>query len=150
MDTQNAFSLLSTEIRAKLEALSIVQPTPVQQKTIPLIIEGKNLLFQSETGTGKTFAYLLPLADNIEKDEKSGVKVLIVAPTLELSSQIRDAALSISSEKCALLTGSAPIRRQTELLKGNPAIVVGNPARLLELVRLKKLKLNGLRAAVFD
>ena len=150
MDTQNAFSLLSPALRAKLQALSITQPTPVQQKTIPLIIEGKNLLFQSETGTGKTFAYLLPLADNIEKDEKNGVKVLVVAPTLELSSQIRDAAMSISNAKCALLTGSAPIRRQTELLKGNPAIVVGNPARLLELVRLKKLKLNGLRAAVFD
>ena len=137
MDTQNAFSLLSPEIRAKLQALSIAHPTPVQQKTIPLIAEGKNLLFQSETGTGKTFAYLLPLIDTIEKDEKSGVKILIVAPTLELSSQIRDAAMSISNAKCALLAGSAPIRRQTELLKGNPAIAVGSPVRLLELARLK-------------
>ena len=139
MDTQNSFSLLSPELRAKLQALSIDRPTPVQQKTIPLIAEGKNLLFQSETGTGKTFAYLLPLIDGIETEEKNGVKILIVSPTLELSSQIRDAVLSISSAKCALLAGSAPIRRQTELLKENPVIAVGNPARLLELARLKKL-----------
>ena len=78
MDTQNAFSLLSPEIRAKLQTLSIARPTPVQQKTIPLIAEGKNLLFQSETGTGKTFAYLLPLIDGMEKDEKNGVKILVV------------------------------------------------------------------------
>ena len=71
MDTQNAFSLLSPEIRAKLQALSITQPTPVQQKTIPLIAEGKNLLFQSETGTGKTFAYLLPLIDGMERTKKT-------------------------------------------------------------------------------
>jgi len=151
-DTENAFSHLSPSLRAKLEALSILSPTPVQQRVIPRLASGENLLFQSETGTGKTFAYLLPLIDAVEKKKSAagGVKILIAAPTVELSSQIRDAVRSITDIKCALFVGGAPLRRQAELLKENPEIAVGNPARLLELARLKKLKLAHLYAAVFD
>ena len=151
-DTENAFSHLSPSLRAKLEALSILSPTPVQQRVIPRLASGENLLFQSETGTGKTFAYLLPLINAVEKQKSAagGVKILIASPTVELSSQIRDAVKSITDIKCALFVGGAPLRRQAELLKENPEIAVGNPARLLELARLKKLKLAHLYAAVFD
>ena len=149
-DTENAFSHLSPSLRAKLEALSILSPTPVQQRVIPRLASGENLLFQSETGTGKTFAYLLPLIDAVEKKKSAagGVKILIAAPTVELSSQIRDAVRSITDIKCALFVGGAPLRRQAELLKENPEIAVGNPARLLELARLKKLKLAHLYACL--
>ena len=64
----NAFSQLSDQIKEKLTSLNITEPTKVQEKIIPLIAQGKSLLFQSETGTGKTFAYLLPLIQKIESE----------------------------------------------------------------------------------
>jgi Superfamily II DNA and RNA helicases len=152
MDETNVFSGLSGAIQERLAALSVTTPTPVQAKIIPEILAGKSILFQSETGTGKTFAYLLPLVQKLEAEENNGhaVRLLVCAPTLELASQIRDAVKSVTPLKAALFLGGAPIKRQADLLKEKPDIVIGNPARLLELIRLKKLKLNGLQAVVFD
>ena len=152
MDEKNVFSELTPAIKERLTSLSIITPTPVQAKVIPDLIAGKSMLFQSETGTGKTFAYLLPLIQNNEEKEnrEHAVRILICAPTLELASQIRDAAKSVTTLKTALCLGGAPLKRQTELLKEKPEIVIGNPARLLELIKLKKLKTAGLTAAVFD
>jgi ATP-dependent RNA helicase DeaD len=152
MDEKNVFSELTPAIKERLASLSIITPTPVQAKVIPDLIAGKSMLFQSETGTGKTFAYLLPLIQNNEEKEnrEHAVRILICAPTLELASQIRDAAKSVTTLKTALCLGGAPLKRQTEMLKEKPEIVIGNPARLLELIKLKKLKTAGLTAAVFD
>lgn len=152
MDEKNVFSELTPAIKERLASLSIITPTPVQAKVIPDLIAGKSMLFQSETGTGKTFAYLLPLIQNTEGKEnrEHAVRILICAPTLELASQIRDAAKSVTTLKTALCLGGAPLKRQTEMLKEKPEIVIGNPARLLELIKLKKLKTAGLTAAVFD
>jgi ATP-dependent RNA helicase DeaD len=152
MDDTNVFSGLSHAIQERLSALSITTPTPVQSKIIPELLAGKSILFQSETGTGKTFAYLLPLIQKLEAsgNTEHAVRLLICSPTLELASQIRDAAKSVTSLKTALFLGGAPLKRQADLLKDKPDIVIGNPARLVELIRLKKLKVNGLQAAVFD
>jgi ATP-dependent RNA helicase DeaD len=152
MDEKNVFSELSPAIKERLSSLSIITPTPVQAKVIPELLAGKSMLFQSETGTGKTFAYLLPLIQNNEEKEniEHAVRILICAPTLELASQIRDAAKSVTTLKTALFLGGAPLKRQTDILKEKPEIVIGNPARLLELIKLKKLKTAGLTAAVFD
>ena len=85
----NGFSNLSENIKEKLSTLNITEPTKVQDKIIPLIAEGKSVLFQSETGTGKTYAYLLPLVNKLEQDEdKINLKILVCAPTFELASQI--------------------------------------------------------------
>ena len=78
------------------------------------------------------------------------VKALICAPTFELASQINQAAKSISSIKTALFIGGAPVKRQIETLKEKPEIVIGTPARLVELIRLKKLKVSKAMFAVFD
>ncbi|MCK9169364.1 MAG: DEAD/DEAH box helicase [Treponema sp.] len=152
MDEINVFSELSHVLQDRLSALSITTPTPVQSKIIPELIKGKSILFQSETGTGKTFAYLLPFIQKLEAEEnkEQAVRLLICTPTLELASQIRDAAKTVTFLKTALFLGGAPIKRQTDLLKEKPDIVIGNPARLLELIRLKKLRLNGLEGVVFD
>lgn len=153
---ENAFTLIPENLTEKLNSLKITEPTKVQQKIIPLLLEGKNLVFQSETGTGKTFAYLLPLIARLQKNaetEKTNekyVKIIVCAPTFELSSQIKMAVQSISSVKTALFIGGAPIKRQTEALKEKPEIVIGTPARLVELIRLKKLKTQHVDAIVFD
>lgn len=130
----------------------ITEPTAVQSQAIPEILDGKSLLFQSETGTGKTLAYLLPLLEKIEKEEnpRKEVKIVIVAPTVELASQIKSQVQMVTDAKASLLVGGAPIKRQIELLKEKPLIVIGGPARLLELFHLKKLKLEGAEAVVLD
>lgn len=152
MSDKTAFSGLSPALQERLAALSITEPTPVQEKVIPVLLAGKSLLFQSETGTGKTFAYLLPFIQKFESSPRDdhAVRLIVCAPTLELASQIRDAARTVTSLKTALFLGGSPLRRQTDLLKEKPEIVIGNPARLLELIQLKKLKVNALEAAVFD
>ena len=151
---KNAFTLLSENLNHKLESLEIKEPTAVQNEIIPRILEKKNVIFQSETGTGKTFAYLLPLIQNYGESDDEGtscdVRILIVAPTFELASQINQAAKQITEKKTALFIGGAPIKRQIETLKEKPFLVIGTPARLIELIRLKKLKINALKAIVFD
>lgn len=137
---------------AKLEALGFPAPTKVQSAVMPEIAAGRSVVFQSETGTGKTFAYLLPPVVRMEADPDHGrrVRLLVCAPTFELASQIRRMAAEVTDLKTALLIGGAPIRRQTETLKEKPEIVIGTPARLAELVRLRKLRLNDVISAVFD
>ena len=147
----DVFSNLSENLKQSLSTLGITSPTPVQSEVIPRILEGENLLFESETGTGKTFAYLLPLINKLETiDDHQRVRIIVVAPTFELASQINSACKSVTSHKSALLIGGAPLKRQIETLKEKPEIIIGTAARLVELIHLKKLKVEGLFAAVFD
>lgn len=154
MDSVKSFSELKIEDQyiEKLASHEITEPSAVQTQAIPEILAGTSLLFQSETGTGKTLAYLLPLLQNIEKIEnsKKEVKIVIISPTIELASQIKLQVQLVSDSKAALLVGGAPIKRQIELLKEKPLVVIGGPARLLELFHLKKLKLDGAAAVVLD
>lgn len=145
------FESLSSNILEKLALLGINKATNVQREVIPLIAEGKSLLFESETGTGKTYAYLLPLINKIEKDSDTGkLRVIVCAPTFELASQINAATKKITERKTALMIGGAPLKRQFETLKEKPQIIIGTAARLVELIRLKKIKTTDLYAAVFD
>lgn len=151
MEQNNTFSILNDSIQTKLKALNITEPTNVQKTVIPVINEGKNLIFQSETGTGKTYAYLLPLINKLELDtEKTKARILIVSPTFELASQINSAAKAVTTRKTALLIGGTQIKRQIEQLKEKPQIITGTSARIIELIRLKKLKINDLYACIFD
>ena len=145
------FDNLSENLKNALSLLNITATTPVQGEIIPRIIAGENVLFQSETGTGKTFAYLLPLLNKLESiTDHQKVRIIIVAPTFELASQINTACKSVTSYKSALLIGGAPIKRQIEVLKEKPEIIIGTAARLVELIHLKKLKTDGVFAVVFD
>ena len=147
----NSFDELSENLKERLHNLNILEPTKVQEKIIPLIMQGNNVLFQSETGTGKTYAYLLPLVNKLEQDEDNiNVKIIICAPTFELASQINSAAKKITDRKTALFIGGAPVKRQIETLKEKPQIIIGTAARLVELIRLKKLKVQSLYAVIFD
>ena len=154
MDSTKTFSELNIDNSyiERLASRQITEPTAVQAQAIPELMAGASLLFQSETGTGKTLAYLLPLLQNVEKLEnpKKEVKIVIISPTIELASQIKTQVQLVSDCKTALLVGGAPIKRQIETLKEKPLVVIGGPARLLELFHLKKLKLDGAVAVVLD
>ena len=154
MDSIKTFSELNIDNSyiERLASHQITEPTAVQAQAIPELMAGTSLLFQSETGTGKTLAYLLPLLQNVEKLEnpKKEVKIVIISPTIELASQIKTQVQLVSDSKAALLVGGAPIKRQVETLKEKPLVVIGGSARLLELFHLKKLKLDGAVAVVLD
>jgi superfamily II DNA/RNA helicase len=139
----------------KLKARSITEPTAIQSLVIPPLFAGEKLVFRSATGTGKTFAYLLPslqtVVENSKRRQGGPPSILICAPTYELCSQIKAEADFLSSLPSVLLTGSASLDKQIENLKRNkPVLVVGNPARLLALVKMKKLALNDLQFLILD
>ena len=146
----------------KLKKRYITKPTNVQSLVIPNLLEGKDIVFRSETGTGKTFAYLLPILQKIlpegSNDTEAGVNkgspefsVLICAPTLELCSQIKAEIEFLTTMPSLLLIGSVLIDKQINTLrKIRPNIIVGNPQRLLVLAKMGKLKFNNLRFLVLD
>ena len=143
---------ISKNTLERLGAIGITEPSPVQEKVIPLIKEGRNVMFQSETGSGKTMAYVLPLVDRMEAEEGQSkeVSLLIVSPTYELASQIKMQVQAVSDLPSVLCIGGSPISRQLEKLKEHPRIVIGGAARILELIHLKKLKADHVRYLVLD
>lgn len=141
---------LKESIVEVLSKLNISNPSLIQQKTIPEVLQNKNVVFESETGTGKTFAYLLPLIHNLENSKSNEDKIIILAPTYELASQIKLTASQVTSLKASLFIGGTPIKRQIEVLKDKPQIIIGNPSRILELIHLKKLKTSNVKALVLD
>ena len=140
---------ISEELNAKLQENNLVTPTAVQSKVIPEILQNKSLLFQSETGTGKTLAFLLTILQNIKEDEKS-VQAIILSPTHELSSQIKSEIQKISNYKTMLCIGGTPLKRQIETLKEKPKVIIGSPVRIKELIFLKKIKTQSVKTIVFD
>ena len=144
----------------RLEERNIRKATDIQKKIIPRLASGESVFFSSATGTGKTFAYLLPLLGRLLEEEERGEKsaawprLLITAPTLELCSQIKgelDFLLDTTPLDSCLLIGSVNLDRQIESLKRNKcAVVVGNPGRLLVLAKMGKLRFGGLTCLVLD
>ncbi|GGH34196.1 DEAD/DEAH box helicase [Paenibacillus segetis] len=143
---------INEQLTSKLADYGITDPSPVQSESIPAALEGRDVLAQSQTGTGKTLAYLLPLLQRINPEEKT-LQGLVLAPTQELAIQIlREAekygeALGIQVQA---LIGGAAIKRQLERLRSHPQLVVGTPGRIREIVALRKLKLHTVRTVVVD
>jgi superfamily II DNA/RNA helicase len=137
---------------AQLEQQGITAPSPVQAQAVPALLAGKDLLMQSQTGTGKTLAYLLPALERIDP-EKAGVQVLVLVPTQELGIQVRDVAKKLlegTGIGVAALIGGANVQRQIESLKKLPKLVVGTPGRVLDLIRQQRLSGLGVRVMVLD
>ena len=151
-------SSYDTAITDKLTEKGISAPTAVQKDVAPFIYAGANCLFESETGTGKTLAYALPLFQRLlfdapDKNEASRtLALLIAAPTKELAAQIKNELNFFLGEygKALLCFGGSPLKRQIEALKEKPFAAVGSPSRLLELIQLKKIKAAQVEALVFD
>ena len=145
---------LSAEIQQAVEALGFELPTPIQEKTIPFLLESNNdMVAQAQTGTGKTAAFGLPIIQQIDTSKKH-TQALILSPTRELALQIANDLTNFSkfSQKIniAVVYGGADIRKQIEQLDRGVSIVVGTPGRTLDLIKRKKLKVNEIRWLVLD
>ncbi|WP_462392513.1 DEAD/DEAH box helicase, partial [Clostridium cadaveris] len=137
-----------------LDIRGIVKPTEVQEKTIVPALEGKNIIAQSQTGTGKTLAYVLPMMEKINYDNKE-LQGLVLAPTHELTMQIHNTILDLKKDaniscNAASLVGSGNITRQIEKLKSKPQIATGSSGRVVDLIKRKKLKVHNVKFLVID
>ena len=139
-------------IQQNWEKASFKNPTTIQEKTIPLITEGKDVIAESPTGTGKTLAYLLPLLNKIDADSKN-IQAICLASSQELVMQILSEVQKWgegSGIRSASFIGGANVKRQLEKLKKHPHIVICTPGRALELIKQKKMKMHEVKTVVLD
>lgn len=142
---------LSREIQSAIEEIGFIEPTPIQKKAIPLLKEGKDAIGQAQTGTGKTAAFGIPVAENLT-DQKH-VQTLILTPTRELAIQVADELKKIMKYKhvnVAAIYGGQPILPQIKALKKGAQVVVGTPGRVLDHLRRKSLLANWVDTVILD
>ncbi|WP_066313951.1 DEAD/DEAH box helicase [Bacillus sp. FJAT-29814] len=144
---------ISTELAEKLQGQGVANPTPVQQQAIPIIMNGRDLIGQAQTGTGKTFAFVLPILEKLKRDGDQ-IQALIVTPTRELALQITDEIQKLIEglEEVHVLAayGGQDVDKQLRKLKNKPQIVVGTPGRLLDHIRRGTIHLANLSFLVLD
>ncbi|HSG03631.1 MAG TPA: DEAD/DEAH box helicase [Marinobacterium sp.] len=146
---------LSDRLLKALEQLSITNPTEVQAQTLPLALEGKDLLVAAETGSGKTLAFLVPLLQRCIDESKpsAGTRGLILAPTRELAEQVAkmcEALAAFTQIKVQTVCGGENWSNQAARLRKNPEILVGTPGRLKEHLERNTLDFDDLEYLVLD
>jgi ATP-dependent RNA helicase RhlE len=144
---------LRTELLSICASLEYTEPTPIQKQAIPVVLEGRDLIGCAETGTGKTAAFLLPLIQRMMETPRPGVRVLVIAPTRELATQIEASYRSLAPQKNArvvTLIGGTGLAQQTAALKRGPEVVIATPGRLLDHVERGTIAFSYIEALVLD
>src|SRR5438067_2027620 len=146
---------LRSELTDVVSALGYEEPTPVQREAIPLLLGGRDLLGQAETGTGKTAAFALPMLQVIagSKPPQRQTSGLILVPTRELAMQVAEAVHKYAKGvglSVLPLYGGAPMHAQISALERGASVVVATPGRALDHMRRKTLQLDQLRVLVLD
>jgi ATP-dependent RNA helicase DeaD len=134
-----------------IEQLGFEQPTPIQEAAIPLLLEGRNVIGQAQTGTGKTAAYALPMLQQIKPGK--GVQALVLTPTRELAIQVTEATSRMSNNspvRVLAVYGGQSYTIQTRQLQKGVEVVVGTPGRLMDLMRQNYLDLSKVKYLVLD
>lgn len=142
---------LSEKLKRNVAEHGYVSPTPIQEKTIPHLLEGKDVIGIANTGTGKTAAFLIPLLNKVSLDRTQ--RVLIVTPTRELAMQIVDEMYALARGmdiNAVLCIGGASLYRQEQNLRRNPHFVIGTPGRIKDLIQRRRLNLGLFQNIVLD
>ncbi|WP_180105606.1 MULTISPECIES: DEAD/DEAH box helicase [unclassified Acinetobacter] len=155
---------LHESLQLALQGLGFTTPTPVQEQSIPAALEGKDLLVSSQTGSGKTAAFLLPTVNALAgqdtlmsfKERMKAVtapSILVLCPTRELAQQVSQDAIALvrhmKGVRIAAIMGGMPFGKQIQQLKG-AQVVVATPGRLLDLVNRRQIKLDNVDALIVD
>ena len=154
-DTLPSFSELglSAPVLEALNSIGYETPSPIQAEMIPFVLEGRDVLGQAQTGTGKTAAFALPILSQIDTKIKTP-QVLVLAPTRELAIQVAEAFQKYASKMKGFhvlpIYGGQDARGQIRQLERGVHVVVGTPGRVMDLIRRKSLKLNALKTLVLD
>ena len=145
---------LSEELQRAVHDMGFENATEIQTKAIPLILEGRDIIGRSQTGTGKTAAFAIPAVELIDGENKAEVQVLVICPTRELAMQSWGEFKKVykykSGVKAAAVFGGQPIDRQISELRKGVNVVIGTPGRLMDHLRRKTLKLGNLKMVVLD
>jgi ATP-dependent RNA helicase DbpA len=145
---------LSEEALSVLSELGYTEPTPIQVESIPLLLEGRDLLGESKTGSGKTAAFALPILEKVNLQWKRAPQVLILCPTRELCTQVAGEVRKLGRKRAGLqvliLSGGQPFFPQKAALERGVHIVVGTPGRVLDHLTRQTLDLSQLGALVLD
>ncbi|MBN8209477.1 DEAD/DEAH box helicase [Bacillus sp. NTK071] len=144
---------LNSKLIKPLEDQGIQTPTDIQKETIPVMLQGHDVIAQAQTGTGKTFAFLLPILEKLDT-EAPEVQALIVTPTRELAIQITNELMKLIEERPDInvlaVYGGQDVERQIKRLNKQVHIVVGTPGRLLDHVRRETIDLSRTSFLVLD
>lgn len=145
---------LSNEVLKALDDMGFEEATPIQSKSIPFILDGRDILGQAQTGTGKTCAFGIPAIEMIDTSVAAGVQVLALCPTRELAIQVSEELKMVSKYKKGIkilpIYGGQSIDRQIMALKNKPQIIVGTPGRVMDHMRRRTLKLANLKMMILD
>ncbi|WP_236838698.1 DEAD/DEAH box helicase [Caldalkalibacillus salinus] len=151
MNTFHTFGLKQEVLKA-IKDLYFKEPTPIQEKTVPLALEGKDLIGQAQTGTGKTAAFVIPILEKIDPEMKD-IQALIMTPTRELAIQITEDIRDLSrymDVHTVCLHGGRDIQAQINKFKQNVHIVVGTPGRILDHLQRETLHFGRIHTLVLD
>ncbi len=144
---------LSEEVQKAIAEMGFEEATSIQSKSIPHIMEGKDVIGQAQTGTGKTCAFGIPAIEMLDSDLES-IQVLVLCPTRELAIQSAEELKNVSKYKNKVkilpIYGGQPIERQIMALKKRPQIIIGTPGRVMDHMRRHTLKLSNLKMVILD
>ena len=147
---------LSDSILKAVEKKGYNTPSPIQEKSIPLVLEGRDVMAAAQTGTGKTAGFTLPILQLLSKGQptkSNQVRTLILTPTRELAAQVQDSVATYGRQlplKSAVVFGGVKINPQMQKLRGGVDILVATPGRLLDLYSQNAVKFDQLEIIVFD
>lgn len=143
---------LTRATRAAIARMAISEPTPIQERSIPSLLAGRDLVGQAQTGSGKTLAFAVPIAEVCDPSVRR-VQALVLVPTRELALQVAGVVFGLASSRGVSVTqlvGGRPIRREQAALRRGADVVVGTPGRTLDHLRQGSLDLGAVRFLVLD
>ena len=144
---------LSKEVQRAISDMGFEEASPIQSQAIPIVLDGKDMIGQAQTGTGKTAAFGIPIIEKCNTQDKS-VQALVLCPTRELSIQVAEEIGRLAKYKKGLtvlpIYGGQPIDRQIRALKKGVHVVIGTPGRVMDHIRRKTLKLGNVSMMVLD
>ncbi|HEX3028702.1 MAG TPA: DEAD/DEAH box helicase [Clostridia bacterium] len=144
---------LTKEVHKAIAEMGFEEATPIQSLSIPHLLEGKDVIGQAQTGTGKTCAFGIPIIEMIDPDD-DGIQALILCPTRELAIQTAEELKNVSKYKRGVrmlpIYGGQQIDRQIAALKKRPQIIIGTPGRIMDHMRRHTIKFSSLRKVVLD
>ena len=136
-----------------LTQIDILKPTPIQEKSIPFLLEGKDVIGQAQTGTGKTFAYAIPLLEKLDFNSRR-IQALVMCPTRELSLQvskeIKKLASKINKIKVATIYGGESYEKQFKSLSQKPQVIIGTPGRIIDHLNRGTISFENVSYLVLD
>ena len=144
---------IDERILRAVEEMGFVHMTPIQEQAIPVFLEGRDVIGQAQTGTGKTAAFGIPMLQKIDEEDRS-LQGMILCPTRELAmqaaQQLRQFAKYMHNIRVLAVYGGQDINRQIKALKGGVQIIVGTPGRVMDHMRRHTIRLDNLKMVVLD